>query len=317
MQKICHYLRNKNMETYKKTGDNKNYEFIRNDLDDDEIYIKILNKRNEFNVKIANKEVKINKKSVNKIMILSNSEPEEQILFSLYKTISKNSMDNLKLNSSNNLLVNIQENKIDLISDDPLSDKTNISFENNESQTGLIQTNSIINIPNNNNIDTNSDNEKVAFGKPESNSNGNIIVGLPSEAIKTKWLYLLLAILGIGYIIISIVGFLNKEIDFNINILSLFLFGLFIFFAGVFGCVQINKRIYDSIFLFIFTFITLFAGIVASVLIKINKKTEKYFIICFIFGIICSVISLICFFLLNKLRKNNSVDGIKKFERLM
>ena len=317
MQKICYYLRNKNMETYKKTGDNKNYEFIRNDLDDDEIYIKILNKRNEFNVKIANKEIKINKKSVNKIMILSNSEPEEQILFSLYKTISKNSMDNLKLNSSNNLLVDIQENKIDLISDDPLSDKTNISFENNESRSGLIQTNSIINIQNNNNIDANSDNEKVAFGKPESNSNENIIVGLPSEAIKTKWLYSLLAILGIGYIIISIVGFLNKEIDFNINILSLFLFGLFIFFAGVFGYVQINKRIYDSIFLFIFTFITLFAGIVASVLIKINKKTEKYFIICFIFGIICSVISLICFFLLNKLRKNNSVDGIKKFERLM
>ena len=303
------------METYKKTGDNKNYEFIRNDSDDDEIYIKILNKRNEFNVKIANKEIKINKKSVNKIMILSNSEPEEQILFSLYKTISKNSMDNL--NSSNNLLVNIQENKIDLISDDPLSDKTNISFENNESRSGLIQTNSIIKIQNNNNIDANSDNEKVAFGKPESNSNENIIVGLPSEAIKTKWLYSLLAILGIGYIIISIVGFLNKEIDFNINILSLFLFGLFIFFTGVFGYVQINKRIYDSIFLFIFTFITLFAGIVASVLIKINKKTEKYFIICFIFGIICSVISLICFFLLNKLRKNNSVDGIKKFERLM
>ena len=317
MQKICYYLRNKNMETYKKTGDNKNYEFIRNDLDDDEIYIKILNKRNEFNVKIANKEIKINKKSVNKIMILSNSEPEEQILFSLYKTISKNSMDNLKLNSSNNLLVDIQENKIDLISDDPLSDKTNISYENNESRSGLIQTNSIIKIQNNNNIDANTDNKKVAFGKPESNSNGNIIVGLPSEAIKTKWLYSLLAILGIGYIIISIVGFLNKEIDFNINILSLFLFGLFIFFAGVFGYVQINKRIYDSLFLFIFTFITLFAGIVVSVLIKINKKTEKYFIICFIFGIICSVISLICFFLLNKLRKNNSVDGIKKFERLM
>jgi len=127
------------METYKKTGDNKNYEFIRNDLDDDEIYIKIINKRNEFNVKIANKEIKINKKSVNKIMILSNNEPEEQILFSLYKTISKNPMDNLKLNSSNNLLDNIQENKIDLISDDPLSDKTNISFENNESQTQIMK----------------------------------------------------------------------------------------------------------------------------------------------------------------------------------
>ena len=311
------------MEIYKKTGEDKNYEFIRNDLEVDsddgngDEYKQILNKRNEFNVKILNKEIKIKKSSINKIMILSNNEPEEQILFSLYKTISKDSMDNLKLKSPNKKLVNIQENKIDLISDDPLSDKMHTPFGNNKILSGLIQTNSIINIPNNNNIDTNLDNENVVFGKPEVNIVENVIIGLPPEAIRAKWLYFLLATIGIGYIIIFIVRIINKEINLNINILSLFLFGLFIIFTGVFGFVKINKRIYDSIILFIFTFISLLAGITASVLTKINKKTEKYFIVSFIFGIICSVISLICFFLLNILRKNNFVNRTKKFERLM
>ena len=311
------------MEKYKKTGEDKNYEFIRNDLEVDsddgngDEYKQILNKRNEFNVKILNKEIKIKKSSINKIMILSNNEPEEQILFSLYKTISKDSMDNLKLKSPNKTLVNIQENKIDLISDDPLSDKINTPFGNNKIHSGLIQTNSIINIQNNNNIDTNLDNENVVFGKPEVNLIGNVIIGLPPEAIRAKWLYFLLATIGSGYIIIFIVGIINKEINLNINILSLFLFGLFIIFTGVFGFVKINKRIYDSKILFIFTFTSLLSGITASVLIKINKKTEKYFIVSFIFGIISSVISLICFFLLNILKKNNFINRTKKFERLM
>ena len=285
------------MEKYKKTGEDKNYEFIRNDLEVDsddgngDAYMQILNKRNEFSVKILNKEIKIKKSSINKIMILSNNEPEEQILFSLYKTISKDSMDNLKLKSPNKTLVNIQENKIDLISDDPLSDKINTPFGNNKIHSGLIQTNSIINIQNNNNIDTNLDNENVVFGKPEVNLIGNEIIGLPPEAIRAKWLYFLLATIGSGYIIIFIVGIINKEINLNINIFSKILF--------------------------IFTFISLLSGITASVLIKINKKTEKYFIVSFIFGIISSVISLICFFLLNILKKNNFINRTKKFERLM
>ena len=88
---------------YKKTRDDRNYEFIKNDLEVDsddengEKYIQLLNKRNEFNVKILNTEIKINKISIYKIMILSNNEPEEQILFSLFKTIPKNYMDNIKI----------------------------------------------------------------------------------------------------------------------------------------------------------------------------------------------------------------------------
>ena len=96
------------MEDYIKTGEDKNYEYYRGDSEvnsddgDEEEYMQILNKRNEFNVKIKHIELKIKKRSLNKIMILSNSEPEEQILFSLYKTISKDSKDKLKLKNTNN-----------------------------------------------------------------------------------------------------------------------------------------------------------------------------------------------------------------------
>lgn len=312
------------MEDYIKTGEDKNYEYYRGDSEvnsddgDEEEYMQILNKRNEFNVKIKNIELKIKKRSLNKIMILSNSEPEEQILFSLYKTISKDSKDKLKLKNTNNEIKTIEENKIDLISNDPLSNESNTPYGNNGTQSILIQTNSVINIPtNNNNIDDNLDNEKIIFGKPDVNLDNIILVGLPREAICAKWFYLLLAMIGIGYVIIFIVGIFNKEIGLKINILSLFIFGLFIFFTGVFGFVKINKRIYDNVLLIIFTFISLFSGISAAVLVKINEKTEKYFIVCLIFGIICSIISLICIFLLNKLRKNFVASRTKRLERLM
>lgn len=55
------------MEEYKKTGEDKNYEYYRSDSEvnsddgDDDTYIKILNKRDEFNIKISNKEIKIKK----------------------------------------------------------------------------------------------------------------------------------------------------------------------------------------------------------------------------------------------------------------
>ena len=71
------------MEDYIKTGEDKNYEYYRGDSEvnsddgDEEEYMQILNKRND-------------------------SEPEEQILFSLYKTISKDSKDKLKLKNTNN-----------------------------------------------------------------------------------------------------------------------------------------------------------------------------------------------------------------------
>ena len=297
------------MEDYKKTGEDKNYEYYRGDSEvdsddgDDETYLKILNKRNEFNVKILDKEVKLSKRSLTKIMILSSSEPEEQVLFSLYKTIPKNSKENLKLKEENKQINNNEiilnednNNKINTISNDPLS--TPLGSSNNNTQSILIQTNNVINIPNNNNeIDTNTD--------------------MPPEALKTKWFYLLLALVGICYIIIFLIGIFNKEVGLSLNIFSLFLIGIVIFFTGSFGFVKINKRIYDNIPLFILTFVSMFAGIVGAILVKINETTERYFLICLIFGIISAVFSLICILWMNKLRKNILINKSKKLERLM
>jgi hypothetical protein len=315
------------MEDYKKTGEDKNYEYYRGDSEvdsddgDDETYLKILNKRNEFNVKIFDKEVKLSKRSLTKIMILSSSEPEEQVLFSLYKTIPKNSKENLKLKEENKQINNNEiilnednNNKINTISNDPLS--TPLGSSNNNTQSILIQTNNVINIPNNNNeIDTNTDNEELAFRN--NNLDNVVVVGLPPEALKTKWFYLLLALVGICYIIIFLIGIFNKEVGLSLNIFSLFLIGIVIFFTGSFGFVKINKRIYDNIPLFILTFVSMFAGIVGAILVKINETTERYFLICLIFGIISAVFSLICILWMNKLRKNILINKSKKLERLM
>ena len=315
------------MEDYKKTGEDKNYEYYRGDSEvdsddgDDETYLKILNKRNEFNVKILNKDVKLSKRSLTKIMILSSSEPEEQVLFSLYKTIPKNSKENLKLKEENKQIQNNEiilnednNNKINIISNDPLS--TPLGSSNNNTQSILIQTNNVINIPNNNNeIDTNADNEELAFRN--NNLDNVVVVGLPPEALKTKWFYLLLALVGICYIIIFLIGIFNKEVGLSLNIFSLFLIGIVIFFTGSFGFVKINKRIYDNIPLFILTFVSMFAGIVGAILVKINETTERYFLICLIFGIISAVFSLICILWMNKLRKNILINKSKKLERLM
>ena len=65
-------------------------------------------------MKILNNDVKLSKRSLTKIMILSSSEPEEQVLFSLYKTIPKNSKENLKLKEENK---QIQNNEIILNED--------------------------------------------------------------------------------------------------------------------------------------------------------------------------------------------------------
>ena len=314
------------MEDYKKTGEDKNYEYYRGDSEvdsddgDDETYLKILNKRNEFNVKILNKDVKLSKRSLTKIMILSSSEPEEQVLFSLYKTIPKNSKENLKLKeenkqiNNNEIILNEDNNdKINTISNDPLS--TPLGSSNNNTQSILIQTNNVINIPNNNEIDTNTDNEELAFRN--NNLDNVVVVGLPPEALKTKWFYLLLALVGICYIIIFLIGIFNKEVGLSLNIFSLFLIGIVIFFTGSFGFVKINKRIYDNIPLFILTFVSMFAGIVGAILVKINETTERYFLICLIFGIISAVFSLICILWMNKLRKNILINKSKKLERLM
>ena len=314
------------MEDYKKTGEDKNYEYYRGDSEvdsddgDDETYLKILNKRNEFNVKILNKDVKLSKRSLTKIMILSSSEPEEQVLFSLYKTIPKNSKENLKLKEENKEIQNNEiilnednNNKINIISNDPLS--TPLGSSNNNTQSILIQTNNVINIPNNNEIDTNTDNEELAFRN--NNLDNVVVVGLPPEALKTKWFYLLLALVGICYIIIFLIGIFNKEVGLSLNIFSLFLIGIVIFFTGSFGFVKINKRIYDNIPLFILTFVSMFAGIVGAILVKINETTERYFLICLIFGIISAVFSLICILWMNKLRKNILINKSKKLERLM
>ena len=335
------------MLDYQKTGEDNNYEYYSNvsevesEEGDDEIYIKILNKRNEFNIKILNKEIKIQKRSLNKIMILSQSQPEEQVLFSLYKVIPKNSDEINKLKNkvnkkdNNDIIIseistkenkdntintnqNENENKINItnkIVDDPLSAETPTPFgKNNNDNNQLIINNDInvINIP----TDDKEDNEELAFRK-DLNLDAEVIVGLPPEAIKTKCFYLLLTFIGISYVIIFLIGIFNSDVGLNLYITSLFIVGIEIFVTGALGFVKINKRIYNNVLVVILTIISLFAGIVGAIIVNLDEKTERYFSVSLIFGIISFCFSLLCLFWTNKLRKNILINRTQKAEKLV
>ena len=88
-------------DEYVKTGEDNKYNYYRNDSEvyssdeDTELYSKLIRERNEFYVKFKSNnpdqenEIEIKKKTFHRIMILSECEPEEQVLFTLHKTIKK------------------------------------------------------------------------------------------------------------------------------------------------------------------------------------------------------------------------------------
>ena len=380
------------MEDYIKTGEDKKYEYYRNDSEvlsgdgEEEPYEEIINKRDEFNVKIGNEEITIKKPSLYKLMILSNSQPEEHILFSLYKTISNaNSRDqiktqqivneNIKSNNPNNLESlrnskaisfphmkspenennNInnennldneknpkneendnnelkQNNKINgnnVIPEQNEKEKKSISINTNDplsSQKIVISNNSNSNSNSNNsnlnenviNIPTNegSDNEDVSFKKTNKNDNV-LLVGLPPQALRAKWFYLLLCLVGIGYIVLFIVGLINEAVGFMFNIFCMCIIGVFLIFTGLFGFTKINNRIYDNTILQIFTSICLLFGILGVIIIAINVITERYLIVSLILGILSVLFSFLCIIWTLQLKRDEQSIKKKQMERLV
>ena len=318
------------MEDYVKTGEDKNFEYYRNDSEvlsgdgEEEPYEEIIYKKNDFNVKVAGNELKIKKESLYKLMILSKCQPEEYILFSLYKTVKNvDSQDKIKTqqilneninpnnlndleslrgakaisfphnvspeneNNNNNNEINGEElkneekennepkqnnnineniptneqnekekNTISINIKDPLSSQMMTAGNNNNNSNDDTNVNvNVINIPSN----EGSDNEEIKFKK--NNNIDNVLVGLPPQAVRAKWFYLLLCLVGIGYIVLFVIGLINENVGFMFNILCLCIIGVFLILTGLFGFTKINNRIYDNILLKIFTFICLLFGI--------------------------------------------------------
>ena len=366
------------MEEYVKTGEDKNYEYYRNDSEvlsgdgEEEPYEEIINKRDEFNVKINDKELIIKKRTLNKIMILSSSQPEEQILFSLYKTVSHkqsndkirtqpilndnirpnnvNDLDSLRQSKgipfpkivsnenpdNNNIKLNEEEknkNKNEPIPEninnvEPQKQNISLGIRINEPLSGemtvMNNINSNSNEPNLNenviNIPSNegSDNEEVALQKVNNYNNNNIlIVGLPPQAVRIKWFYLLLSLLGIAYIILFIVGLSNEKVGFMFNIFCMCIIGAFLLLTGLFGFTKINNRIYDSNILLIFTIICLIFGVAGIIIITVNEITKRYFVCSLCFGILTVLFSLLCIIWTLQLRKIEQVSKQKQMERLV
>ena len=302
---------------YVKTGEDKNYEYYRNDSEvlsgdgEEEPYEEILNNREEFNVKINDKELTIKKRTLNRIMILSDCQPEEQILFSHYKTVKhENSseqiktkpaaLDNMRANNPTNLESLRNAEAVPYLGiNQPLSD-------NNANV--LIQ----LNTPNISSTSNSNGNDNILFKKTQK-SDDLVNVGLPPEAVKIKWFYLLLVLCGMADLIHSIISIFG---GFNfIYILNLIL-GMVLIFTGLTGYTKINKKIYNDQFL---KFLTIACAALPIVVYLANLigGISSYLIFGIIINIITIAFAVLCLILTANLKKSQDSIKISQMEQLL
>ena len=173
-----------------KTGEDKTYEYYRNDSEvlsgdgEEEAYEEILKSRKEFTVKIDNKQLTIKKRTLDKIMILSESQPEEQILFSHYKTMqSQNKIDNLRTNLSSNDNINSKKQNNGK-TEDPLN-----SYKNaNENNNILVKDNAPV-------IEGDKDADNMM--QKTQKTDDQMQFSLPPKVLRLKWFYLVLVLCGL------------------------------------------------------------------------------------------------------------------------
>ena len=298
---------------YIKTGEDKNYEYYRNDSEvlsgdgEEEPYEEILNNREEFNVKINDKELTIKKRTLNRIMILSDCQPEEQILFSHYKTVKHDNpsnqiktkpveLDNIRANNPTNLEGLKNAEAVPYLGiNEPLSD-------NNSNL--LVK----LNTPN-----TKPDsNDNILFKKTQK-SDDLVNVGLPPQAVKIKWFYLMLVLCGLVDIIHSIIGIIG---GFNlIYILNIILASVLIF-TGLNGYKKINKRIYNDQLLKFLTIACIALPLVVF-LVNVIGGIPGYFIFGLIITFITFNCALLCLLLTAKLKKTQDSIKISQMEQLL
>lgn len=331
------------MEDYVKTGEDQDFEYYRNDSEvlsgdgEEEPYEEVYKKKEDFNIKVSDEEIPIKKISINRIMILSDSQPTEQIIFSLYKTMSQDGDNNKMkshLESTDNIKPKEPANLESLRGSKPMPfrnmfavDDDDIKKEENETNSNSININQpssgeMMVIGNNNNQNENSNvlniptnegsDEEGMFKKGENVD--NLIVVLPPQAVRTKWFYLLLALVGIGYIIVFIIGLINGNIGL---LFVLGLIGIFLIFTGIFGFIKINNKVYNNNFLFICTIACILFGIVGAVITLIDPLSNPYFIIVVIFGILNIIFSILCIIWTLQLKKSEQNIKQKQMERLV
>ena len=298
---------------YIKTGEDKNYEYYRNDSEvlsgdgEEEPYEEILNNREEFNVKINDKDLTIKKRTLNRIMILSDCQPEEQILFSHYKTVKhENSsnqiktkpveLDNIRANNPTNLEGLKNAEAVPYLGiNEPLSDNN---------------ANLLVNL-NTPNIKPES-NDNILFKKTQK-SDDLVNVGLPPQAVKIKWFYLLLVLCGMVDLIHSIIGIIG---GFNIIYILNIILAIVLIFTGLNGFKKINKKIYNDQFLKFLTIACIVLPIVVF-LANVIGGIPGYFIFGLIINIITVAFAVLCLILTANLKKTQDSIKISQMEQLL
>ena len=359
------------MEDYVKTGEDKQFEYYRNDSEvlsgdgEEEPYEEIYNQKEDFNVKVADQEITIKKRTVDKIMILSDNQPAEQILFSLYKTVNKGASQDLiktKLNSTENTRPNNPEDLDSLRNSkavafpnmaSPDDDINNINAptngeykeepepqpiisggavlrssppqENEKTQVtvntatplsgemmGIGNSNypsgnsNVLNVP----ASEGSDNEEGTF-KKDANIN-NLIVGLPPQAVKTKWFYLLLALVGIAELVLFIISLISGT-----GIFLLVLVGGVLLFTGIFGFMKINNKIYDDKILYICTIASMVMGILGILFALLSPAGAGFFVFALILGCLSAVFSVFCIIWTKQLKLEEEHNKQRQMELLV
>ena len=293
---------------YVKTGEDKKYEYYRNDSEvlssdeDEEKYEQILNQKNEFAIKINNKEIIIKKRTINRIMILSDSQPEEQIVFSHYKTVDqKPDIDRIrKLSIKND---NMKKKPPETSNVQPLNMYTKLDEP--------IKENIPINIPP---IKDYDQTENLMFKKTE-NVDNLLLIALPPKAQKLKWFYLLLVLCGI----VNIIYFLYClfDIKFLFNAFLIMIFGFGNIFTGFLGFNKINKKIYNDKILNILTYSCAVIPILNVILILASGKTKGYIAFGLIVNIIAIIFAILCILFTQQLKKEQNNTKSTQLEKLL
>ena len=298
---------------YIKTGEDKNYEYYRNDSEvlsgdgEEEPYEEILKNRENFNVKINDKELTIKKRTLNRIMILSDCQPEEQILFSHYKTVKHENSSDQKMTKPVPF-DNIRENK-----------PTNLEGLRNAEAVPYLGLNEPLS-DNNANVLVNLNTPNI---KPDSNDNilfkktqksDNLVnVGLPPQAVKIKWFYLLLVLCGLVDIIHSIIGIIG---GFNLIYILNIILAIVLIFTGLNGHKKINMKIYNDQFLKFLTIACIVLPVVVF-LANVIGGIPGYFIFGLIINILTINFAVLCLILTSNLKKTQDSIKISQMEQLL
>ena len=190
---------------------------------------------------------------------------------------------------------------------EPLSD-------NNTNVVIKLNTPTPSNEENNNFNNNNNDNENL-MSKKIAKNDILLQIGLPPEAVKSKWFYLLLVLCGVINVLYFIFCLISN--GFLLNSLLIMIFGVILIFTGLMGYNRINNKIYTDSFLRLMTMACMVLPIASFILVLFSPITRNHIVFNLIVNIITALFSFLCLFFTSKLRKAEESNKLSQMEQLL